>query len=171
MASFPVLDADTQALIAQLVADSFDYFANGPPTTTWDPSLGPSQIGVCYQDYEEPLSSYERELLEGPVNADSDEGWTVPDVRTIILYPRDLLQAFAGFKTPKTFLLHSSLSGHFRLKPLFECGGIPLTSSNCRQRCSHHKLQSAWALMNAGIRMQGMRSTNKIGPWLSNIKR
>ena len=80
MASYPVLDAETQALIAQLVADSFDYFANSRPTTTWDPSLGPSQIGMCYQDYEEPLSSYERELLAGPVNADSDERWTVQDV-------------------------------------------------------------------------------------------
>ena len=77
----PVLDDKTEALIAQLVADSLRYFANRALTTTWNPELGPSQIGASYQDYEEPLSSYERQILECPNGGDTDKGWNVPDVR------------------------------------------------------------------------------------------
>ena len=81
----PVLDDETEALIAQMVADSFDYFANRTSSNTWDPELGPSQIGASYHDYEEPLSSYERQILEDPDAGVTNEGWTVPDVRICLL--------------------------------------------------------------------------------------
>ena len=85
MTSRPVLETATEALIAQLVAGSFDYFANGTSSPDWDPSLGPSQIGRSYHDYEDPLSSYERDLLEGTDQNDFSEGWTIQDVRSNML--------------------------------------------------------------------------------------
>ena len=82
-----VLDADTEALIAQLVADSLDYFASRTSSNPWNPELGPSQIGASYHDYEEPLSSYERQLLDDPDGGDGNEGWTMPEVRTCLFVP------------------------------------------------------------------------------------
>ena len=78
----PVLDADTEALIAQLVADSFDYFDELDAARNTHRAGSNSLIGMTYLDYENPLTSYERELLEDPLNLDRDQGWTEPDVRT-----------------------------------------------------------------------------------------
>ena len=87
MSSEPVLDAETEVLIAQLVADSVQYFTNRTLTSnsTWDPSQGPSQIGASYHDYEEPLSSYERHILEGTDIGNANDGWTTPSVSDILL--------------------------------------------------------------------------------------
>ena len=110
MASNPVLDAETEALIAQLVADSLDYFTNSTSTTAWNPNLGPSQIGLSYHDYEEPLSSYERQVLEDPDPTDYNEGWTAPDVRINILFLLRSLHASADFPAQESPLWYISPS-------------------------------------------------------------
>jgi len=61
-------DAATEALIAQMVADDFDdydelsYAANTRP------------IGASYHDYENPMTSYERQCLDADPN-DDGLGW------------------------------------------------------------------------------------------------
>lgn len=63
------VDAATEALIAQLMADDLgeSYYAYSAP------------IGASYQDYEEPLSSYERQCLDAKDNTNEEgeagSGW------------------------------------------------------------------------------------------------
>ncbi len=76
----PVLDDETKALIDGLIASTLEYFANENLSTEWNPALGPSQIGLTYHDYEDPLTSYERELLEDPFPDNSQESWGPVDV-------------------------------------------------------------------------------------------
>ncbi len=62
------IDADTEALIAQLMAEDFgeSYQAHCAP------------IGASYHDYEEPLSSYERQCLDAendPDDIGEGSGW------------------------------------------------------------------------------------------------
>ena len=63
------VDAATEALIAQLVAEDFgeSFYRHSAP------------IGASYDDYEEPLSSYERQCLDAESNPDGareeGSGW------------------------------------------------------------------------------------------------
>lgn len=122
MAPQPVLDAETEALIAQLVVDSFEHFANGTLTRAWDPSVGPSRIGLSYHDYEEPLSSYERQVLEGADTPDLDEGWIVTEVCTTMLYQWDAGMPMSGFMSKN------------RYQSIFLAGVLMLNFLSCMRR-------------------------------------
>ena len=73
MASFSDIDAATESLIAQLIAEDLgeSYQWHSAP------------IGASYHDYEEPLSSYERQCLDAENNPDEDGeegvGWGPED--------------------------------------------------------------------------------------------
>lgn len=58
-------DAATEALIAQLLAEDFgeSFLAHSQP------------IGSSWHDYEEPLSSYERQCLEASDGEEEETGW------------------------------------------------------------------------------------------------
>lgn len=64
MASPSVVDAASEALIAQLMAEDLGelYYRHSAP------------IGASYDDYEEPLSSYERQCLDAENNPDGEDG-------------------------------------------------------------------------------------------------
>ena len=58
-------DAATEALIAQLMAEDLgeSYYRHSAP------------IGASYDDYEEPLSSYERQCLDAEDDPEGGSGW------------------------------------------------------------------------------------------------
>ena len=65
MAPSSDVDAATEALIAQLMAEDLgeSYHRLSAP------------IGASYHDYEEPLSSYERQCLDAEENPEDSSGW------------------------------------------------------------------------------------------------
>ena len=69
MASSSDIDAATEALIAQLMAEDLgeSYNRHSAP------------IGASYDDYEEPLSSYERQSLDAEDNPQDGSGWGPKD--------------------------------------------------------------------------------------------
>lgn len=73
MTSSSGVDAATEALIAQLMAEDLgeSYYRHSTP------------IGASYHDYEEPLSSYERQCLDAENNPDEEgeegSGWGPED--------------------------------------------------------------------------------------------
>lgn len=71
MASLFETDAATEALIAQMMAEDFGE--------VYTDHLRP--IGSHAGDYEEPLSSYERQCLENPDMQDQEGGWNPPTPR------------------------------------------------------------------------------------------
>ncbi|KAM0806243.1 hypothetical protein BDR22DRAFT_883966 [Usnea florida] len=69
MAASSDVDAATEALIAQLMAEDLgeSYYRHSAP------------IGASYDDYEEPLSSYERQCLDAEDNPEGGSGWGPKD--------------------------------------------------------------------------------------------
>ena len=69
MAPSSDVDAATEELIAQLMAEDLgeSYYRHSAP------------IGASYDDYEEPLSSYERQCLEAEENPEDGSGWGPKD--------------------------------------------------------------------------------------------
>ncbi|KAL6717545.1 hypothetical protein ACLMJK_005460 [Lecanora helva] len=104
--AFADMDAETEALVAQMIAEDLgDAYA-----------AQSRQVGWCIDDYEDPLSSYERGCLENP-DLVEEEVWIPPTP------PQEPTKS--SLNLPEGATWDSSINEHPGLEPLPPAEDIP----------------------------------------------